>query len=65
MPLESKAQGRFLNWKFGHDWVKRHHFGGSQKGLPQHVKKQGGGVIADIGKQKDHMTFKQMGIRHG
>jgi len=39
MPLQSKAQGRYLNWKFGHDWVSKHHFGGSQKGLPQHVQK--------------------------
>jgi len=42
MPLQSKSQGRFLNWKFGHDWVKQHHFGGSQKDLPQHVNAQGG-----------------------
>ena len=42
MPLMSKAQGRFLNWKFGHDWVRRHHFGGSQEGLPQYVKGQQG-----------------------
>ena len=42
MPLQSKAQGRFLNARFGHDWVEKHHFGGSQKGLPQHVKAQAG-----------------------
>jgi hypothetical protein len=42
MPLRSKAQGRFLNWKFGHDWVKEHHFGGSQKSLPKYVHAQGG-----------------------
>ena len=42
MPLRSKAQGRFLNWKFGHDWVKEHHFGGSQKGLPKYVHAQRG-----------------------
>lgn len=42
MPLQSKAQGRYLNAKFGHDWVKEHHFGGSQKGLPQHVSAQAG-----------------------
>jgi hypothetical protein len=42
MPLQSKAQGRYLNWKFGHDWVKEHHFGGPQKGLPQRVKAQAG-----------------------
>jgi hypothetical protein len=26
MPARSQAQRRFLNWKFGHKWVKRHHF---------------------------------------
>lgn len=35
MPLKSKAQGRLLNARFGHDWVKKHHFGGSQKELPE------------------------------
>jgi hypothetical protein len=38
MPLKSKAQGRLLNARFGHKWVEAHHFGGSQKGLPEHVK---------------------------
>ena len=38
MPLKSKAQGRFLNATKGHAWVEKHHFGGKQKGLPQHVK---------------------------
>jgi hypothetical protein len=26
VPAKSPAQRRFLNWKFGHAWVKRHHF---------------------------------------
>ena len=38
MPLKSKAQGKYLNMKFGHDWVKQHHFGGNQKGLPEHAQ---------------------------
>jgi hypothetical protein len=38
MPLKSKAQARFLNAKFGHSWMKRHHFGGKLKGLPKHAK---------------------------
>lgn len=38
MPAESKAQSRFLNAKFGHGWVKKHHFDNSPKGLPEHVK---------------------------
>lgn len=40
MPAESKAQSRYLNMKFGHEWVKRHHFDNSTKGLPAHVKKR-------------------------
>jgi hypothetical protein len=40
MPVKSKAQSRFLNRKFGHAWVKRHHFGGSTKGLPKRVRKR-------------------------
>jgi len=39
MPVKSKAQSRFLNRKFGHAWVRKHHFAGKTKGLPQHVKK--------------------------
>lgn len=39
MPVKSQAQRRFLNAKFGHAWVKRHHFG--QKGkLPKKVAKR-------------------------
>jgi hypothetical protein len=26
MPAVSEAQRRYLNWRFGHDWVKAHHF---------------------------------------
>jgi hypothetical protein len=37
MPVRSEAQRRYLNMKFGHAWVKRHHF--DQKGkLPLHVR---------------------------
>jgi len=43
MPLESKAQGRFLNWKFGHAWVKKHHFDNPQGGLPEHKHPTGRG----------------------
>ena len=38
MPAESKAQSKYLNWKFGHKWVKAHEFDNSPKGLPEHVK---------------------------
>lgn len=36
MPAKSEKQRRFLNWKFGHDWVKQHHFDNKGK-LPQYV----------------------------
>ena len=37
MPVKSQAQREYLNWRFGHAWVKRHHF--DQKGkLPAHVR---------------------------
>lgn len=26
MPSKSEKQRRFLEWKKGHKWVKRHHF---------------------------------------
>jgi hypothetical protein len=35
MPVKSKAQSRFLNWKFGHKWVKKHHFAGKTGDLPE------------------------------
>lgn len=36
MPAKSQAQRAYLNMKFGHAWVKRHHF--DNKGhLPEHV----------------------------
>lgn len=43
MPAESKAQSKFLNWKFGHSWVKKHHFDNSPKGLPEKVSKGAAG----------------------
>lgn len=36
MPVKSQKQRAFLNWKFGHAWVKKHHF--DQRGkLPERV----------------------------
>jgi hypothetical protein len=40
MPLKSRAQARLLNAKFGHKWMKRHHFGGKVKGLPSRVRRK-------------------------
>lgn len=39
MPAKSEAQRRYLNMKFGHAWVKAHHF--DNKGdLPEHAGKK-------------------------
>jgi RNA 3'-terminal phosphate cyclase len=39
MPAKSQAQREALNAKFGHAWVKRHHFGNKGK-LPEHVGRE-------------------------
>lgn len=41
MPTKSEKQRRFLNWKFGHAWVKRHHFDNKGK-LPKRSRKKRG-----------------------
>jgi len=38
MPAKSQAQRAFLNAKFGHSWVKKHHFDNEGK-LPEHAAK--------------------------
>jgi hypothetical protein len=37
MPAVSQAQRAYLNARFGHAWVKRHHFDNTGR-LPEHVK---------------------------
>ena len=37
MPAESQAQRAYLNQKFGHQWVKKHHFDNKGK-LPEHKR---------------------------
>ncbi len=37
MPAKSQAQRKLLNAKFGHAWVKKHHFDNKGK-LPARVK---------------------------
>jgi hypothetical protein len=59
VPLKSKSQGRLLNARFGHDWVKEHHFGGSQKGLPQHVKHQAGTTNVGLALFKAQMAKRK------
>jgi len=39
MPAKSEAQRKYLNWKFGHAWTKRHHFANKGK-LPSRVLKK-------------------------
>lgn len=39
MPAESEKQRRFLEWKFGNAWVKKHHFDNKGK-LPMRVGKR-------------------------
>jgi len=39
MPAKSQAQREFLNWKFGHAWVKKHHFDNKGK-LPATARKK-------------------------
>jgi len=38
MPARSQAQRAFLNAKFGHAWVKKHHFDNAGH-LPEHAAK--------------------------
>jgi hypothetical protein len=37
MPAKSQAQRAYLNMKFGHAWVKKHHFDNKGK-LPEHKR---------------------------
>lgn len=52
MPAKSQAQRAYLNAKFGHEWVKRHHFDnpgklparvGGKKKKPKKKRKRKGG----------------------
>ncbi len=40
MPAKSQAQRGYLNAKFGHKWVQKHHFDNAGK-LPAHAKQEG------------------------
>jgi len=37
MPARSEAQRRYLNMRFGHKWVKAHHYDNKGK-LPKHAQ---------------------------
>jgi hypothetical protein len=46
MPAKSQSQRAYLNMKFGHQRVKRHHFDNSGK-LPAHVKQKKSEHVSD------------------
>lgn len=58
MPAKSQAQRELLNAKFGHEWVKAHHFDNSGK-LPEKVsgKKSAKSAI------KEHISKLSKGLR--
>jgi hypothetical protein len=48
VPAVSKAQSRFLNARFGHEWVKEHHFDNSTHGLPAYKSGKKRHVLRDV-----------------
>ena len=56
MPVKSKAQSRFLNWKFGHKWVKKHHFAGKTGDLPEKKPEDEKDKKDKKDKRKEEMT---------
>jgi hypothetical protein len=58
MPARSQAQRELLNARFGHDWVKRHHFDNKGK-LPERAPKRKGK------KSSRHELYKKFADRHG
>lgn len=45
MPAVSEAQRRLLNARFGHAWVKEHHFDNKGK-LPAHKRRKSAALAA-------------------
>jgi len=54
MPATSQAQRGYLNAKFGHDWVKKHHFDNTGK-LPARAPKRKGKHPSRRSIQRDQM----------
>jgi hypothetical protein len=50
MPARSQAQRGYLNWKFGHEWVKRHHFDNPGK-LPKRSNRRRDQMIAQFARK--------------
>ncbi len=51
MPAKSQKQRALLNKKFGHAWVKEHHFDNKGK-LPKYVKPKGKKTVKKRGRGK-------------
>jgi hypothetical protein len=64
MPAESQAQRGYLNAKFGHAWVKEHHFDNTGK-LPKHVGKKAAPASRKSVKKEvgEHMDKLKKGLR--
>lgn len=62
MPAKSEAQRRLLNAKFGHKWVKAHHFDNKGK-LPARVGKKRKGKTVKRSKKKVARKRKMRGGR--
>jgi len=58
MPAVSQAQRELLNARFGHAWVKRHHFDNRGK-LPAHAPKR------RAKKSSRHELYKKFQQKHG
>jgi hypothetical protein len=63
MPVRSQAQRAFLNARYGHAWVKKHHF--DQKGkLPEHAPKRKGKKQSRASIKRDGM-IRNFQKKHG
>ena len=41
MPLQSQQQAKYLNWRFGHQWLREHHFQQPWHNLPKYKAQLG------------------------
>jgi len=64
MPAKSQAQRAYLNMKFGHDWVVRHHFNNKGK-LPAHVGKKAKKSKGTFTPAHPHKPISHKPVSHG
>lgn len=65
MPARSEAQRRYLNARFGHDWVKKHDFDNKGK-LPKRSKRKRRGRPSIGDTRRAQMdSFRRMGAQRG